>query len=166
MHLDAPAISHHRLKRFHRWAMLWLRWFAAFLDAACTFAPLSRQAQRIAHGWLDFIETLITNIVLIRAAKRVRPLLRRHFGPQRLLYPKRRAILGLRLRRALHQRDLRARIAALSQSIEDLIDRVARRLPRGLTRRCGGLSRTHARASSARRAELCMGICRQTADTS
>ncbi|MBY0563491.1 MAG: hypothetical protein K2P58_04815 [Hyphomonadaceae bacterium] len=134
MRFDAPAISHHRLQRFHRWAMLWLRWFTAFLDVATQFAPLSRQAQRIAHGWLDFIETLITNIVLIRAAKRVRPLLRRHYGPQRQLCPKRRAILGLRLRRALHLGDLRMRIAALRQSIEDLIDRVARRLPRGLTR--------------------------------
>ncbi|MBX9745816.1 MAG: hypothetical protein K2X34_02875, partial [Hyphomonadaceae bacterium] len=124
----------------------------------------------IGHRWLDFIEKLITNIVLIRAAKRVRPILRRHFGPQRQLYPKRRAILGLRLRRALRGRDLRARIAALSQDIGALVDRVIHRLPRGLTRLRG----TRARATTGARAQTAARVCspsltgarRRAADTS
>jgi hypothetical protein len=47
----------------------------------------------------------------------------------------RRAIIGSALRRALRPKDLRQRIAALTQSIDPLVARLLKRLPRGLTRR-------------------------------
>ncbi|MBY0565316.1 MAG: hypothetical protein K2P58_14190 [Hyphomonadaceae bacterium] len=146
--------------------MLWLRWFTAFLDVATQFAPLSPQAQHIAHGWLDSIEKLVVNIVIIRASHRVRPLTLKPLIVERggRRTPKGRAILGLRLRRALRAKDLRTRIAALSQDIGTLVDRVARRLPRGLTRLRG----PRARASSApNHARIGMGAGRlAAADTS
>lgn len=137
MRLDAEPFTEHRLMRFHRWAMLWLNWFAAFLEAARGFAPLSRDAETIAHSWLDWIEQLIVNIVLIRAARRVRPLVWRRYRvpPSAQRSPTRRAILGSRLRRSLRARDLAGRIAALRQNIDAMTLRLARRLPRGLTRR-------------------------------
>lgn len=134
MRLAAP-IHRHRLTQLHRWAMLWLQWFAAFLDAACEYAPLPNQARAIAHGWLDDIEHVVLTIAINRAAPHVR-----------LIYPTRivedlrqagvrRAIIGARLRRQLRARDLHARAAALAQDINAFVARLLRRLPRGLTRR-------------------------------
>ena len=41
------------------WMLLWLTWFAAFLQQARAFAPFSAQATAIAHQWLDRIERLM-----------------------------------------------------------------------------------------------------------
>ena len=38
MRFAAPPLSDLRLRRLHRWALLWLKWIAAFLDAAEAFA--------------------------------------------------------------------------------------------------------------------------------
>jgi hypothetical protein len=137
MHFIAQPISHQRLQRFHRWAMLWLKWFAAFLDAAAGAAPLSQQAQAIGHRWLDGVERLIVDIVILRAARRVRPCNKPcEFSEHRQKQTGfRRAVIGSAMRRALRPKDLRRRIEALSQSIEALVERVLRRLPCGLTRR-------------------------------
>lgn len=135
MRVNAPPISELRLNRLHRWMLLWLSWFAAFLKQARAFAPFSNQADAIAHQWLDIIEQLLTNIVIIRAALRVRTIapptysLRRKTGAQL-----RRAVLGSALRRSLRARDLNQRIAALSQDIDALVTRPLKRLSRGLTR--------------------------------
>lgn len=116
---------------------MWLQWFAAFLDAAAAYNPLSRQAEALAHAWLDKFERLITNIIMLRAAERVRF---RPPGRGRAQHPLkeravRRAVLGVKLRRALRRHDAQERAAALRQDIAPLIAALARRLPRGLTRR-------------------------------
>ncbi len=139
MRIDAPLIPRHshRLSRLHRWAMLWLKWFAAFLDGAEAFAPLSRQARAIAHTWLDKVEHLVVSLVMVRAAKFVRPAVaNRHVAQhKRKTAGLRRAIIGSRLRRALRHNDVRQRIAALGQDIDTLAELIAHRAPRGLTRR-------------------------------
>ena len=136
MRVNAPPISQHQLNRVHRWMLLWLTWFAAFLKEARVFAPLSTQAIAIAHRWLDGIESLLINIVLIRAAPRVRgfaPL--KHFPRRKIETHMRRAIIGAVMRRRFRSKDLNQRIAALSQTIDALVARLLKRLPRGLTRR-------------------------------
>ena len=149
MRFVAEPISDLRLQRFHRWAMLWLKWFAAFLDAAGAFAPISKQAESIGHHWLDRIERIILAIVMLRAVRRVRRIKsHRPFAVHRLkqrALP--RAVIGSALRRALRPRDLRQRIAALTQSIDGLVARLLKRLPRGLTRRRPLLARPDRRAS-------------------
>src|SRR5262249_49943988 len=137
MRFVAEPISDLRLQRFHRWAMLWLKWFVAFLDAAGAFAPISKQAQRIGHRWLDSIERIIVAIVMLRAAPRVRSMKsHRPFALYRLKQRGlHRAIIGSGIRRSLRSKDLRQRIEALTQSIGSLVARLLKRLPRGLTRR-------------------------------
>ena len=137
MKFTRPPVSHQRLQRYHRWALLWLQWFAAFLEAASAYNPLSRQAEALAHAWLDTFERLITNIIMLKAAERVRF---RPPGRGRAQHPLkeralRRAVMGVKLRRALRRHDARDRAAALRQDIAPLIAALARRLPRGLTRR-------------------------------
>lgn len=116
--------------------LLWLKWFAAFLTRAEAFAPFSQQATAIAHQWLNHIERILVSIVALRAAPHVRvtntP--KHHTRPrteQQLL----RAVIGSAMRRSLRPKDLRQRIAALSQNIDGLVARLLKRLPRGLTRR-------------------------------
>ncbi|MBX3430054.1 MAG: hypothetical protein KF779_10795 [Hyphomonadaceae bacterium] len=136
MRLNVPPISELRLQRYHRWILLWLAWFAAFLTQAGAVAPLSRQAAKIAHQWLDGIERNLIELILIRAARQVRtiPTLK-HTAHRRRETHLARAIVGAAMRRALRPRDLRRRIAALSQPIAPLAARILRRIPRGLTRR-------------------------------
>lgn len=136
MRLNAPPISELRLQRYQRWMLLWLKWLAAFLSETERFAPLSCQVTEIAHQWLDKIERLLIDIVLIRAAPRVRtiPTLK-HAAHRRAETHMRRAIVGAATRRALRSRRLDQRITALSQAVEALVARLLKRLPRGLTRR-------------------------------
>ncbi len=151
MRFVPEPITQHRLQRFHRWAMLWLTWFAAFLDAASGFAPLSPQAQRAAHNWLNRIERVIVSIVMLRAAPRVRTIRMRRHGaaPNRSNVSLRRAVMGSSMRRALRPKDLRHRIAALTQNLDALIARVLKRLPCGLTRRSPIVTRPEARTALA-----------------
>jgi len=136
MRFVAEPISQDRLSRFHRWAMLWLAWLAAFLEEAGALAPLSRQAETIAHQWLDRVERVILSIVLLRAAPQVRYLRQPHFSAlPRKDTSLRRAVTGAALRRLLRPKSLRARIEALSQDLDRLVACLAKRLPRGLTRR-------------------------------
>src|SRR5690242_2781536 len=72
MRFVADPFTQHRLQRFHRWALLWLSWFASFLDAAAAFAPLTEQARSIGHLWLDRIERVLVAIVMLRAVRQVR----------------------------------------------------------------------------------------------
>ena len=98
--------------------MLWLAWFAAFLEEAGALAPLSRQAETIAHQWLDRVERLILSIVLLRAARQVRYLRQPHFSAlPRKDVALRRAIVGAALGRLLRHKLLSRRIAALSQDL-------------------------------------------------
>ena len=134
MRLVAEPISDLRLQRFHRWAMLWLKWFVSFLDAAGVFAPFSMQAQSVGHSWLDRIERIVMAIVMLRAVRYVR-----RINPRKGVAEHRRkdsalarAVVGSSLRRSLRSKDLRERIERLAQSIDTF---VARRLPRSLTRR-------------------------------
>jgi hypothetical protein len=137
MRYSARPVSQHRLSRYHGWAMLWLKWFAAFVNAVTAFAPLSAQAQRIAHVWLNSIERLIVNIAIRRSEPHVRlPALRAHAGLNRrknagLV----RAIMGARMRRLLRSADVRVRIEKLRLSIDVLVRDLLRHAPRGLTRR-------------------------------
>jgi hypothetical protein len=137
MRFVAEPISDLRLKRFHRWAMLWLKWFVSFLDAAGAFAPISGQAQTIGHHWLDGIERVVLDIAMLRAAPHVRHCNKRKGMSERRLKESalRRAIIGSAMRRSLRPMDLRRRIDALTQSIGALVAGLLRRLPRGLTRR-------------------------------
>ena len=137
MRFVAEPFTHHCLQRFHRWVMLWLKWFAAFLDAASGFAPLSKQAQTIGHSWLDRIERVVMAIVMLRAVRHARRVIPRrgvdeHRRKERALS---RAVVGSALRRSLRAKDLRERIRRLTQDIDALVARLLRRLPRGLTRR-------------------------------
>ena len=152
MRFVAEPFTQHRLQRFHRWAMLWLAWFAAFLDTASGFAPLSPQAPRMAHAWLDRIERVIVSIVMLRAAPRVRSIrVRRHGAePNRSDVSLRRAVIGSAMRRALRPKNLRRRIAALTQNLDALIARLLKRLPRGLTRRRPILARPETHTTLAR----------------
>lgn len=117
--------------------MLWLKWFAAFLEGAVVFAPLSKQAHTIGHQWLDRIERSVMAIVMLRAVRRVR-----RINPRKGVAEHRRkesalarAVVGSALRRSLRSKDLRERIERRTQSIDALVARLLRRLPRGLTRR-------------------------------
>src|SRR4029079_4250225 len=116
MRFVAEPISDLRLTRFHRWAMLWLKWFAAFLEAAGGFAPLSRQAQTIGHSWLHRIARVVMAIVMLRAVRHVRRVQPRkgvaaHRRKEAALA---RAIVGSALRRSLRSKDLRERISRLT----------------------------------------------------
>jgi hypothetical protein len=147
MRFAAEPISDLRLQRFHRWALLWLTWFAGFLDAAAAFAPLSKHAERIGHLWLDRIERVILAIVMLRAAPRVRALrTKRPFALHRLKQSAlARAVIGAKLRRVLRPKGLRQRCDALRRiSISALVARILKRLPRGLTRRRPILARPEA----------------------
>jgi hypothetical protein len=136
MRFNAPPISEHRIHRRHRWMLLWLAWFAAFLKQARAFAPFSAQAEAIAHQCLNRIERLVVSIIMLRAAPRVRFITSlRHSSHRRVETHMRRAIIGSALRRALRSKDLNQRIAALSQEVGALVARLLKRLPRGLTRR-------------------------------
>jgi hypothetical protein len=136
MRFNAPPIPEHRLHRYHRWMLLWLTWFAAFLREARAFAPFSAQATAIAHRWLDRIERLLVNIVLLRAAPHVRLNNTPKHSPRRKTETQmRRAVIGSAMRRTLRSKDLNQRIAALSQDVDALVARLLKRLPRGLTRR-------------------------------
>jgi hypothetical protein len=135
MRFNAPPISELRLRRLHRWILLWLTWFAVFLREPRAFAPLSAHAQGLAHQWLDQIERALIGIVLWRAAPYVRAIPLKHPARRRIDTHLRRAIVGSAMRRALRSKDLSRRIAALSQDIDLLVACVLKRLPRGLTRR-------------------------------
>jgi len=137
MRFVAEPISELRLQRFHCWAMLWLKWFVAFLDAAGALAPLSKQARNVGHSWLDRIERAILAIVMLRAAPQVRRTTPRKRIAER---PRKeralsRAVVGSRLRRSLRSKDLHERIARLTRNIGTLVAALLRRLPCGLTRR-------------------------------
>ena len=137
MRFVAEPISDLRLQRFHRWAMLWLKWFVAFFDAAGALAPLSKQARSIGHAWLDRIERTILAIVMLRAVRLVRLRTIRRGVAEHPLKGRAlaRAVVGSSLRRSLRQKDLHERIARLMQNIEAFVAVLLRRLPRGLTRR-------------------------------
>ena len=148
MRFNAPIISEQRLQRLHRWILLWLKWFAAFLTQAESIMPFSRQAANVAHGWLDIIERRV--LLLITA--RVLPLLRpqqppKHSPRRRKERQFQRAFVGEALRRALRAKDLRARIAKLSRDLAPLVARLAKRLRRGLTRRRPFIARPEAQCA-------------------
>jgi len=148
MRFVAEPISDLRLQRFHRWALLWLTWFVGFLDAAGAFAPLSAQAERIGHHWLDRIERVLFAIVMLRAVPHVRALrTNRPFALHRLKHSAlARAVVGAKLRRALRPKALCQRIEALRRAdLSALVERILKRLPRGLTRRRPILARSEAR---------------------
>jgi hypothetical protein len=139
VHFTTALITRHRSSRLHRWAMLWLAWFAEFLEAACAYAPLSKQAHAIAHTWLDAIERRIFLIILARAAPHVRTAPRRSYRLHRAGI--RRALMGARLRRALRSKDLWTRALKLTQDIGALVTLHRRRIARGLTRLMAKLAR-------------------------
>jgi hypothetical protein len=151
MRVNAPPISEHRLSRYHRWMLLWLTWFAAFLKEARAFAPFSAQTTAIAHHWLDRIERLLITIVIIRAASLVRPTGAPKHSARRLAETHFfRAVIGSAMRRALRSKDLNKRIAALSQDVGALVQHLLKRLPRGLTRRRPHHARREPRAIAPR----------------
>jgi hypothetical protein len=126
--------TRHRIARLHRWAMLWLLWFAGFLEAAAVFAPLSKQVDAIAHEWLDRVERRIFTIVLARAAPYLTPIARHTHGRRRGRGAILRALMGSRLRRQWRAKDVCARIAGLAEDINVTVARHCRRVARGLTR--------------------------------
>ncbi len=160
MRFVAEPISNLRLQRFHRWAMLWLKWFVSFLDAAGALAPISAQAEQIGHKWLDRIERIIFAIVMLRAAPHIRAMRdRRPFAVHRLKQAAlSRAVIGAKQRRAFRRKQLRARIEALTQSIDLMVVRLLKRLPRGLTRRRPILMRPEAHIADAQRADVTLTL--------
>lgn len=143
--------------------LLWLNWFAAFLDEAERFAPFTAQARAAAHRWLDRIEYIFTGLILIHAAPHVRRAgAPRHSSRRVKPGQLRRAAIGFALRHALRPTDLRARIAALSQDIAPLVARLLKRLPCGLTRRRPFLVRPEARTPCARMVVACATVAADT----
>lgn len=136
MRVVAPIISNHRLQRFHRWAMLWLAWFAAFLDAAADLAPFTQQARAVAHRWLDRVERVVISVAILRDPRPIRrpPPRKRRFNVCHNRCASMRAIIGSRLRRALRSSDLHTRIILLRERIGDLVGRRLACLPCGMTR--------------------------------
>jgi hypothetical protein len=132
-------ITRHRLSRLHRWAMLWLAWFAEFLEGAADFGPLSKQAQAVAHTWLDAVEKRIFVIIIARAAPHFRAQPRRAYKHHRAGI--RRAFMGSRLRRALRSKDICTRALKLAQDLDALVAMHRRRVARGLTRLMAKLTR-------------------------
>ncbi|MBK6703480.1 MAG: hypothetical protein IPG56_06735 [Caulobacteraceae bacterium] len=109
MRSNAPAITELRLQRFHRWALLWLKWFAAFLNAASAHTPITGQAAKVAHQWLARVEAVLISIVLVRAGARVRPVSTlKHSARRRIETHMARAIIGSAMRRSLRPRRLRS----------------------------------------------------------
>jgi hypothetical protein len=146
MRLNAPPISEHRLQRYQRWMLLWLKWFATFLTQARAFAPFSDQAAAISHQWLDRIQHVLISIVILRTAPHVRVTnTPKHSARRRTETQLLRAIVGSAMRRDLRSKDLQQRIAALSQDVDVLVTRLIKRLPRGLTRRRPHRTRPEAR---------------------
>jgi hypothetical protein len=137
MHSPLQFVPEHRLKRFHRWAMSWLKDLAALLDSTAILAPLAKSVERIGHAFLDDIEHFVLVLVMLRATPYVRraPARKRLVDDGRKLRGIARALMGSRIRRQLRPKDLRARIEALSQDIDVLTARLLRRLPCGFTRR-------------------------------
>ena len=74
-----------------------------------------------------------------------------------------RAVVGSALRRSLRSKDLRERIERLTQSVDALVTRLLRRLPRGLTRRRPIEARREMRAPLLRNACALLPL---TSDTS
>ncbi len=131
-----PRFSPLRLTRLHRWAMLWLTWFAAFLDGVAAHGRMSRDIEAAAHLLLDRAERLLVSLAIIEAAPRVRTIAPLKHSPRaRKRRGWRRALLGSRLRRRLRPRALKARIEALRIALATLVGQILRRLPRGFTRR-------------------------------
>jgi len=139
---------HIALQRFHRWAMLWLKWFAAF--------SRGREPPRAALAANAGARALLARHH--RAARRqhrdprAAPLVRgldppRHAQHRHKRAQKRRAIVGGAIRRALRSKDLHQRIAALSQDIDTLVALFLKRAPHGLTRRRPILARPESRGS-------------------
>jgi hypothetical protein len=157
VHFICPIFANRRLQRFHRWALLWLTWLAAVLDNAAAYAPLSQQVKTLTHAYLDQIARVIVSIVMIRASYQVRQLPPKHWSEHVhacKVTSLRRAVMGVKLWRELRHRDVRQRIAALRQDIDALTARVARRLPRGLTRRRPIHTRPESRVIDSRAAVL------------
>lgn len=163
MRFKRPIVSNLRLQRLHRWALLWLTWFAAFLDQAAAFAPFTRQATDAAHQWLDKIERLVIAIVLFRATAAIRLIGKPKHSSRRCNETQlRRAVVGSALRRALKRKSLRQRIAALSQNLDKLVARLVRRLPRGLTRRRPFIARPEPRVLALALAEAAIVLSDDT----
>jgi hypothetical protein len=165
MRFNASTQSTQRFTRLHRWAMLWLRWLRALIDGIEAVMPLSAQALSFAHKRLDRIERVVVSLALLRATPRVR----RSAGQRGFHAPRRdagfmRALLGVRVRRALRSKDLRTRIAALAQGAGALAARLLKRLPCGLTRLRPIMPRVETRAQALPRDPECVPALR--ADTS
>ncbi|MFT3727112.1 MAG: hypothetical protein QM759_04745 [Terricaulis sp.] len=144
--------------------MLWLSWFAAFLQVAAEFEPISKLAYQLAHSRLAWIERLILSIVIIRVAPKVRRVIRRKGMPEhrQIRTAFIRAVMGSRIRRMLRSKDLHRRIAALRHNIDDLIALVLKRLPCGLTRRRPILPRPESSCTSQDDACCAPALCADT----
>ena len=156
MRFQKPVPPNPRLTRALRWVSLWLRGTQAFLDFVCAYAPLSHQAEAIAHNWLDQIAHLVALYIVGNVARHApeRPVRiggrpRRDIGAGFT-----RAVIGSALRKHLHRGDARARTARLASILRDpsaLERALSRRLKRGLTRR--------ARIAPARDADALRACC-------
>lgn len=135
MHFKPPAISARRLERTLCAALAWLADLAELAEAFAGLASMPREAQRLAHGVVDYFERIICAVAILRAAAHVRFLPRHRRAPLARRGGLVRAILGSALRRRLRHRSLRTRIQALRLGAVGLAERIAKRLPRGLTRR-------------------------------
>lgn len=121
----------HRLARLNAWARLWLAWFAGLFAAWCSAGGRmnARELDRLARG--------VGRLIVINAAARfVRPPRSSH-RHGRLKRAQWSTVLGSAIRRAMRGKDAPTRLVAILSVMRDLdlyVERVLKRLPRGLTR--------------------------------
>ena len=143
------SISTQRLDRLLLWSKLSLLRLAAWiLQTAGAWAPLERAAQNALTKPIRVLGKIICALIILKASART-PKDTRLAQRKRMRVPRKnlhisaiRQLFGSRLRMLTRRRDLRAKISALLallHNVEREIARFARRLRKGLTRRCGGV---------------------------
>jgi hypothetical protein len=136
----APIIINQRLVRLFAWAGLWLVWAGAFLSGVrCGFRK-SRKLDAPRRS-IALMTRLVIAILLIRATHFVTHIQRRPraYGPNAYRAGgRRRAEIGVAIRKALRAPTLLGRIAKLSDALrnpEKLARAIAARITRNLTKR-------------------------------
>jgi hypothetical protein len=136
----APIVINQRLVRLFAWAGLWFVWAGAFLSGVrCGFRK-SRKLEAPRRS-IALMTRLVIAILLIRATHFVTHIQRRQraYGPNAYRGGgRRRADIGVAIRKALRAPTLLGRIAKLSDALrnpEKLARAIAARITRNLTKR-------------------------------
>jgi flagellar biosynthesis protein FliQ len=149
--VSAPQLTAHRIARFCKLAQMVLLRAAYWLaSVACVWAPLERAIEDITRPFIAKMTRVVLTLILLKAWMQIRERAAFKRGPlksgrpRRAQYASYRAIFGSRLRRLTRARDLRAKIVALLNLLNEIdvhAARLARRFASGLVRRIGVIKR-------------------------